>query len=136
MLKDIQFKKVTDVAIAIVPRRNTMHQDDLWDVFLLNLKNTPIKSVIVNAKGYNITASDKRETTNLKYFYEQLQGKSAIIIEPIQVQLFDFTNQYWISFLHNDFLYDKKYIFVKGSINPMNFTTIPIINKKGVMIRS
>ena len=31
-------------------------------------------------------------------------------------------------------LYDRKYIFVAGSIEEDNFTTIPLMNKKGVMI--
>jgi len=32
-------------------------------------------------------------------------------------------------------MYDKKYVFVKGSIDKMNFTTIPYIEKMGVMIK-
>jgi hypothetical protein len=32
-------------------------------------------------------------------------------------------------------MYDKKYVFVKGSISEENFTDIPFIDRKGVMIR-
>jgi hypothetical protein len=59
----------------------------------------------------------------------------CILIEPIQTKLFDLTNEYWISFVQNDYMYDKKYVFVRGSISEENFTTIPFINRKGVMIK-
>jgi len=32
-------------------------------------------------------------------------------------------------------MYDKKYVFVKGSIDEMHFTTIPFLDRKGVMIK-
>ena len=56
-------------------------------------------------------------------------------IEPIQVKLFGLTNEYWVSFTHDEYMYDKKYIFVNGSIVEENFTRIPFINRQGVMIR-
>jgi len=32
-------------------------------------------------------------------------------------------------------MYDKKYVFVPESITEENFTHVPVLNKKGVMIR-
>ena len=56
-------------------------------------------------------------------------------IEPIQTELFELTNEYWVSFMYNGHMYDKKYVFVKGSIDEMHFTTIPHLDRKGVMIK-
>jgi hypothetical protein len=43
-------------------------------------------------------------------------------------------NEYFISFFNSQGLFDKKYIFLAESIHEKNFTSIPYMNKKGVMI--
>ena len=75
------------------------------------------------------------KTTVLRHFFEEIGPQSYVQIEPIQVKLFQLTNEYWVSFVFDEYMYDKKYVFVKGSINESHFTTIPILDKKGVMIR-
>lgn len=132
MKKDIPHHRVEDLALAIVPGEQ---EDDLWDVFILNLKEDPIKNVLINSKGYGEVEGEKIETTILRHFFEEIGPLQIAKIEPIQTKLFDFTNEYWVSFQFEGYMYDKKYVFVKGSISDMNFTPIPFINKKGVMIR-
>jgi len=39
-----------------------------------------------------------------------------------------------VSFSHDDYLYDRKFIFVPGALEPTNFTDIPFLDKRGVMI--
>ena len=132
MKKDIQHRKVTDIAIAIVPRSE---EDELWDTFILNLKPEPIKSVLVNSRGYGNFNGEKVETTTLRHFFEEINADTAVQIEPILKDMFRLTNEYWISFSLDNYMFDKKYVFVSGSIDKMNFTQIPIINRQGVMIR-
>ena len=48
--------------------------------------------------------------------------------------VFALSNQYWLSFYIGEKLLDKKYIFLAGSIEEDNFTTIPLMEKRGVMI--
>ncbi len=135
MKKDIPQYKVEDVAIAIVPRENETEEQQLWDTYLVNLKDEPISSVLINSKGYGKVEGEKVRTTVLRHFFEEIQPLSCVQIEPIQSKLFSLTNEYWVSFVFEDYMYDKKYVFVKGSISEMNFTKIPFINRKGVMIR-
>jgi hypothetical protein len=136
MKKDIPIYKVEDLAIAIVPRDEQMkHEDELWDVYLLNMKEDSITSVLVNSRGYGPINGEKRRTTILRHFFEEIGPKACVQIEPIQVKLFNLTNEYWVSFVHDGYMYDKKYVFVRGSIEESHFTTIPYLNKKGVMIR-
>ncbi len=59
----------------------------------------------------------------------------AVKIEPLDSELFKLANEYWISFNDDGFMYDKKYVFVPGSFMESNFTNIPIINRKGIMIK-
>lgn len=136
MKKDIPSHKVEDTIIAVVPRLNAPEgEDDLWDTYLINMKNQAITSVLISSKGYGELNGEKMKTTTLRHFFEEIPASSAIKIEPIQKKLFDITNEYWISFIHEEYMFDKKYIFVKGSISKTNFTVIPILDRKGVMIK-
>jgi len=132
MKKDIQNLKVEDVAVAIVPRDI---KDELWDSYLINLKAAELKNVLVNSKGYGEFKGDKVKTTVLRHFFEEISSESPMLIEPIQTKLFELTNEYWVSFVLDGHMYDKKFVFVRGSIHEDNFTTIPLLGKKGVMIR-
>ncbi len=136
MKKDIPILKVEDLAVAVVPRDDLANmEDDLWDIYILNLRNEPIHSVLVNSKGYGEIEGEKVRTTVLRHFFEEIAPMSFVSVEPIQTRLFNLTNEYWISFVFDGYMYDKKYIFVEGSISESNFTAIPFINRNGVMIR-
>lgn len=119
--------------MAIVPRDH--ESDELWDVFLVNLKEEPIKSVLVNSRGYGNIKGDKMRTTVLRHFFEEIGPLQCVKVEPIQTKLFKLTNEYWVSFVFDDYMYDKKYVFVQGSINREHFTRVPFLERKGVMIR-
>lgn len=133
MKKDIPILKVEDIAIAVVPRDK--EEDELWDIFLINLKETAIDNVLVNSQGYGQIGGEKVKTTILRHYFESIGPLSFAQIEPIQTKLFGLTNEYWVSFEQDSYMYDKKYVFVQGSIAQDNFTTIPFIGRKGVMIR-
>jgi len=132
MMKDIPSLRVTDLAIAIVPRQD---EEDLWDVYIINFKEEPIGSVFVNSRGYGELEGEKIRTTTLRHFFEEIAPLELKQIEPIQMELFELTNEYWVSFMYDGNMYDKKYVFVKGSIDKMNFTRIPFLDRKGVMIK-
>lgn len=136
MLKDIPILKVEDLVIAIVPRQP--HEEDadfFWDSYLINLKEEPIRSVLVNSTGYGNLNGEARKTSTLRHFFEQVGGLQVVKIEPVQISLLQMTQEYWVSFSFDEYLYDKKYVFVPGSLEEMNFTTVPFLNRPGVMIR-
>ena len=132
MMKDIPNLKVQDLALAIVPREA---EEELWDAYIINLKKQPIDSVFVNSRGYGDINGEKMRTTTLRHFFEKIEALEVVQIEPVQNHLFDLTNEYWVSFMYDGYMYDKKYVFVKGSIASMNFTKIPLLDCKGVMIK-
>ena len=131
MKKDIPQYKVEDLAIAISPSDDP----ELWDAFVINLKEDPIKSVLINSRGYGEIDGEKIKTTVLRHFFEEIGPLQIHKIEPIPTKLFTITNEYWVSFQFDGYMYDKKYVFVKGSIDEMNFTRIPFLDKEGVMTR-
>ena len=132
MFYDDELRKVVDVAMAIVPR---IEDKDLWDTYLVNLQDYELEKVQINSKGYGDLNGEKIRTTTLKHYFETLAPKEAVRVEPIQRRLFSLTNEYWLNFHKDGYSFDKRYVFVIGSINPEYFTYVPILQKFGVMIR-
>ena len=135
MKKDIPQQKVEDLAIAIVPRHQEESEENLWDTFLINLKDESISNVLISSQGYGEIEGENRKTTTLRHFFDEIGPLAIQLIEPISIRLFELTNEYWVSFTHNGYMFDKRYIFVRGSIAEENFTQIPFLDRKGVMIR-
>jgi len=133
MKADIPQHKVMDLAIAVIPRKD--EKEEMWDTYLINLKEEAIKSVLISSKGYGKLNGEEMKTTTLRHFFEEIGPKQVVQIEPIQTKLFDLTNEYWVSFVQNEYMYDKKYVFVIGSIVSSNFTKIPLLERNGVMIK-
>ena len=133
MKKDIQQLKVKDVAIAVIPDGSA--HIEFWEVYLVNLKGKPLKNVLINSTGYGVLKGEQVKTTTLRYFYEKISSETYEKVEVIQHKLTDLANEYWLSFSLDGYMYDRKYVFVKGSLVEANLTIIPILGKKGVMIR-
>lgn len=137
MLKDIPAHKIKDIGIAIVPREagETAENDlELWDVYLINLKKNPIFNVLIAAEGYGVIEEKKVKTAIFRMFFDEIAPEFAVKIEPISAELFSLTNQYWLSFKNEEVMFDRKYVFVNGSINRKYLTNIPLLEKKGVLI--
>jgi hypothetical protein len=136
MKKDIPILKVEDLIVAIAPRDPSEENRTIfWDGYLINLKEEPIYNVVVNTRGYGQIDGEPRKTTTMRYFWEVIGPLNVVKVEPLPVDLMDLTNEYWVSFSFEDYLYDKKYVFVPGSLDPRHFAEVPFLGKRGVMIR-
>jgi hypothetical protein len=134
MIKDIILEKVMDIAVAVIPETDELGENE-WSVYLLNLKPDAIEGVLISSRGYgNIHGKDVK-TSTLRQFWEKVQGKEFVKVELIEKKLFSLTNEFWVSFWHHGILYDKRYVFVTESIIEDNFTLVPLIGKRGVMIK-
>jgi hypothetical protein len=135
MKKDINPSQVKDVAIAIVKEQNEL-AEDIWNVYLINLKGVTLEQVIVSSKGYlKLENGEETKTSILRHGLGDVEAKSFALIEPIMEDLFHIHNEYWLTYFHNNELLDKKYIFLAETIKKENFTTIPLIEKKGILIK-
>jgi hypothetical protein len=136
MLKDIQRAAVENIAIAIVPKSDDASAEDrLWEVYILNFKEETIDNVIVASKGYGNYKGEEVKTSVLRHYLGTIEGQTAMLIEPIQEEVFGLNNEYWVSFYMNRDIFDKKYVFLPESISDDYFTFIPILERRGVMIR-
>ncbi len=134
MIKDIPELIVEDVALAVVKEENEL-AETIWNTYLINLKKDQLDSVLVTSTGYGFLNEEKVNTSTLRHFLDTVAPNSFAKIEPIIEDVFGINNEYWVSFYHNKNLYDKKFIFLAETILDENLINIPLINKKGVMIK-
>lgn len=136
MKKDIEIPKVENISVAVVKELNEEKTAEVYNVYLINQKNSLIKNTLVTSKGYgqNQTTGEKVKTSVLRHFIGDVDGKSYAKIEPIIEEVFGLNNEYWVSFFQGSQMYDKKYIFLAETICDENMITVPIIKKKGVLI--
>ena len=134
MLKDIPELKVVDVAVAIVSEKNDLNQD-VWNAYIVNMKNEMIEGVLVTSRGYGEMKGEAVKTSTLRHFLDEVEPNSYKLIEPIISDVIELSNEYWVSFYHHNKIFDRKYLFVPGSIKRELFTQIPLINKSGIMIK-
>ncbi len=134
MLKDIPQLVVENIVIAIV------HEPDdegtlVWNAYLINLYDKEISNVLVSSKGYGQFEGREVKTSVLRHLIGNVEAKEYARIEPIMENLFGLSNEFWVSFYLGKHIYDKKYVFLPETISESNFTMIPVLNKRGVMIR-
>jgi hypothetical protein len=130
MKKDIPIHQVSQVGIAIFPKP----EDEVWEVYLINMKDRMLRNIIINSRGYGEVNGAKIETSTARYFFEYLGKENAMKVELLHNDLLQVANEYWISFSIDGYMYDKKIVFVQGSIDELYFTHVPVLEKKGVMI--
>lgn len=133
MRKDIVPPKVEGVAMAVV-REPDEDGGDAWYVYLINRNDHALENVLISSRGYGELQGEARATSEMRHHLERLGPRSWARIERIMEELFALSNQYWLSFYVGRALHDKKYIFLAGSIDEANFTQLPLMNVKGVMI--
>ena len=133
MRKDINPPKVEGIAMAVL--READEEGELgWYVYLINQRDVTLENVLVSSRGYGEVAGEARKTSEMRHFLGELGPKSWARIERIVEDVFPLNNQYWLSFYVGKELHDKKYIFLPESIVEENFTALPLMNKRGVMI--
>jgi hypothetical protein len=134
MLKDIPKLVVENIVIGIIPEEDDA-REPVWNVYLVNLYNEKIESVLVTSQGYGNKDGKQVKTSILRHFIGNIDPKDYAKIELIIKDVFGLANEYWVSFYLGKDMYDKKYVFLPESITEENLTMIPVLNKRGVMIR-
>ena len=133
MKKDISIPKVKDVGVAIIQEKDK--KELIWRAYLLNLNNYLIKDVLVSSRGYGTINDKKKKTSSFSHYLGDITKRSYKLIEPISEETFILSNEFLVTFYINGTIYDKKYIFLPEAIQKNNFTAIPILNKKGILIK-
>jgi hypothetical protein len=127
MKKDIDFPKVEGVQVAVAQK------DGGWYAYIINRNNFGIDNVLVSTRGYGIIGDENRQTSTLRHVLGNLSAESSAVIEPVDPNLFNLNHEFWVSYFIGSKMYDKKFIFIQGSIVDENFTHIPELSLKGIL---
>lgn len=133
MKRDLPDNTVENVAVAVVLESATPESKN-WNVYLINLKDEPLETVLVSSKGFGQKDGEEVKTSILRHSIGNVPSRSYALIELIDEQVFGLTNEYWLSYYIDGQIYDKKFIFLPESIVETNMIRVPILNKAGVMI--
>jgi hypothetical protein len=126
---------VENVALALVevPIEGA---DPEYIVFLINNRDDIMEGIIVTSTGFgeNPNTGEAIKTSTLRKGIEVMLPGEAARIEPIMPDLFELSNEYWVSFWVDETMYDKRFVFVAGTIQPQQFKIIPQLNAKGIIL--
>lgn len=130
MKKDIDFSPVTGVELVIT--QSEKEGQPQWDVYLINKNLIELETVMITSKGYGVIKGEEKETSVLRHRIGKVEEQSYARIEPIQPELFQLNNEYWVSYYILDQIFDKKFVFVPDSIQKENLQYIPELDLMGV----
>jgi len=131
MIKDIDFHPVTGLKLAIA--KEEINGNTEWGVYIINLNLIELNTVIITSRGYGTVEGEEKKTSTLRHMIHELGAQSIAKIEPIDPALFTLTNEFWVSYYILDQIFDKKFIFVSGSMDPTNIINIPELGLQGVL---
>ena len=136
MRDELMGPKVENVGVAVVPEINSEGATAYY-VYLINFREDIMEGIIITSVGYgqNANTGEKVKTSKLRHCIEVLLPNEAAKMEPIMEDVFGLSNEYWVSFWIDSTMYDKKFIFLPESIQEKNFTMIPQLKRKGLMIK-
>lgn len=135
MREELKGPVVENVRVVIVPEINEEGGIQHY-VYLLNLRDDIMEGIIITSRGYgeDVNTGEKIKTSTLRHSLEVLLPNEAAKLEPIMEEVFGLTNEYWVSFWADDVMYDKRFIFLPETINEKNYTEIPKLGRKGIMV--
>jgi hypothetical protein len=127
--------EVKNIGVAIVQQLND-HSEKIHNVYLLNLGDEIIDEILISSRGYgeDITTGEKIKTCTLRHKIDLLMPNEVAKFEPIMEDVFQLTNEFWVSYYCHNKMYDKKFVFLPGTLLEKNMKIIPVIGSRGVMI--
>ncbi len=132
MKKDIQLSEVTNVFMAVVKEYNSAFQCNDWNAYIINNKDVDLETVLIVSKGYD---EDKLiETAVLRHKIENLPAKSYAKVELLQEDVLKLSNFFNVTFFEGNQLFDKKYLFEKGTIKESSLRMLPLLKKRGILV--
>ena len=91
----------------------------------------------VDAKAVQIHTlyGEMKKTSLLRHAFMQIPSVSVVKIEMIEKSVLELNNEFMVTYFIGNTLYDKKFIFIKDSIDEKNVQEVPILFVDGVIVR-
>lgn len=131
MKKDIEIPVVKDVYLAIVHEWNEEFLSKDWNAYIINDKKVKLEIVLVVSKGFD----GDRKTSTMRHAIGIIEPKSFEKIEVVQEDVLTLNNEFFVTFYLDEKLYEKRFLFEKGSVTENLLKPIPIIEKEGFLAK-
>lgn len=131
MKKDIEIPEVKDVYIAAVREKHEEYKSLDWNAYLINNSNHTLEGVLIVTRGYE----GSRETSTMRHSLTSLPPHSFAKVEFLQDDILQLNNEFSVSFFSEGKMLHKKFIFKKNSINENALQDVPVMQKKGVLLK-
>lgn len=135
MKADITIPKVENVFLAAVQEWNDEFMDMVWYVYLINDSDHDLESVMVVSKAFGTLDGEMKKTSILRHAYVKIPAISAVKIELVEKSVLALNNEFMVTYFIGNTLYDKKFIFRKNTINEKATEEVPILWKRGVVVK-
>ena len=133
--KELLKEKAKEIGVAAVQELSETG-DKIWNVYFLNFRKEILTTILVTSKGYLKKESGEMiKSSVLRHMFDTVEPESGIKVEPIMEEMFTLNNEYWISFYSGNELLDSKFIFLADTIQEKYLVDIPLLGKKGVLIK-
>lgn len=131
MKKDIEIPKVEGIFVAAVREKNEEFQSMDWNVYLINDREESVDTVLIVSKGY----SGDDVTSTMRHSLKELPSQSFAKVEFLQEDVLKLNNEFSVSFFSQGKMFHKKFIFAKNTINEQALQEIPVMSKRGVLLK-
>ena len=119
--------------MAIVKEYNEDFQSEDWNAYIINNKEVDLEMFLIVSKGDEETTA--LETSKMRHKIERLPAKSFAKVEYINPAVLRLNNRFEVTFFEGNQLYDKTYLFKKGTVKEGALRRIPLLEKDGVLIK-
>lgn len=135
MKKDITIPEVENVFLAAVQEWSDDFMEKVWNVYLINDSDFILDSVMVVSKAFGTIDDEMKKTSLLRHAFTQIASVSVVKVEMIEKSVLELNNEFMVTYFIGNTLYDKKFTFIKGSINEEAVEEVPILFVDGVIVR-
>ena len=135
MQKDISIPTVEKVYVAAIQEWNDDFMENAWYAHLVNDSDATLEMAIVVSKAYGQINGEDRKTGTFRHAFKEVEPNSSVKIELLENNVLQLNNEFMVTFFIGDKLYDKTYVFRTNTINDKALVDIPVMNKRGVLVK-
>ncbi|UOB19231.1 hypothetical protein [Abyssalbus ytuae] len=130
MKKDIEIPVSTGVYIAIAHEWNEDFLAREWNSYLINDNEFDIEMVLIVTKGY----TDEVKTSTMRHGIGKVKARSFTKIEMIQEEVLKLNNEFYVTYFHNNKLFEKKFFIEKDSFFSKSLQSVPFLEEEGIIL--
>ena len=135
MKSDIKTPEVENVFVAAVQEWSDDFMEKVWYVYLVNDSDFNLDSVMVVSKAFGTLDGEMKKTSLLRHAFVQIPDISVVKVEMVEQNVLRLNNEFMVTYFIGSTLFDKKFTFIKDSINEKNVEEVPILFVDGVIVR-